>query len=149
MMMKVATSNIAMFVMGGLLAMVAAPLLFYSAGTLLDWYDAANPVAAVKVASLERVPPDAVRMSMYVTRKRDCETLRMAAFTGGSDSDMQAATTVRREDGAAPISYPVGITVLSQPWLISPVVGAKLKFLGYYDCDTRIVRQLLVDTVIP
>lgn len=149
MMMKVATSNIAMFVMGGLLAMVAAPLLFYSAGTLLDWYDAANPVAVVKVASIERVPPDAVRMSMYVTRKRDCETLRMMAFTGTSDADMHLATTARREDSAGVTSYPVGITVLSQPWLIAPVVGPRLKFIGQYDCDTRVVRQLLVDTVIP
>lgn len=149
MMMKVATSNVAMFVLGGIAAMVAAPLLFYSAGTLLDWYDAANPVAQVKVASLERVPPDAVRMSLYVTRLRDCETLRMTAFTGSSDADMHMATTVRREDGAGVVSYPVGITVLSQPWLISPVVGPRLKFLGQYDCDTRVVRQVLVDTVIP
>ena len=149
MMMRVATSNAMMFLAGGLVAMVAAPLLFYSAGTLLDWYDAANPVATVKVASLERVPPDAVRMTLHVTRQRDCETLRMMAFTGNSDADMHLATTVRREDGGGVVSYPVGITVLSQPWLISPVVGPRLNFIGHYDCDTRVVRQLLVDTVIP
>ena len=38
MMMKVAMSSAAMFVWGALVAMVAAPLLLYSAGTLMDWY---------------------------------------------------------------------------------------------------------------
>jgi hypothetical protein len=148
-MMKVATSNVAMFLGGALVAMIAAPLLLYSAGTLLDWYDAANPIATVRVASLERVEPDAVRLRMFVTRQRDCDTLRMVATTGTTLSDMQLATRVQREDGQPPLSYPIGVTLHSPPWLISPVYGPRLMFWGYYDCGQRVVKQLLVDTVIP
>jgi hypothetical protein len=138
-----------LFVTGALAFAVAAPIIMFSFASLLALYDAAFPVAEARLAKVERIDPETIRLQLYVTRKRDCETLRVVGFTGLSRTDMQAATTMRREDGADPISYPVGVTVLSRPWLLSPVVGPHLWIYGYYECDSRIVKQRLIDEVLP
>jgi len=142
-------TNILLVAVGALVAIIAAPLVLFSISTLTLWYDEANPVADARLAMVERVDPETIRIQLYVTRKRECETLRVVGFTGPNRNAMEAATTMRREDGADPISYPVGVTVLSRKWLLSPVYGPHLWIYGYYECDDRIVKQRLIDEVLP
>jgi len=142
-------ANITLVALGALLAIIAAPLVLFSISTLTVWYDEANPVADAKIAKIERINPETIRLQLYVTRKRDCETLRVVGFTGQNRNAMEAATTMRREDGEDPISYPVGVTVLSRTWILSPVYGPHLWIYGYYSCDDRVVKQRLIDELIP
>jgi hypothetical protein len=62
---------------------------------------------------------------------------------------MAAATIMQREDGLAPISYPVGVTVLSRPWMMSPIYGVHIWIYGYYQCDSRVVKQRIIDERLP
>jgi hypothetical protein len=144
----VPVTNIVMASVGALLVVIVGPLVMLSASIWQDWFDAANPVAVAKVAAVEKPNPDTLRMQFWVTRERECETLKMIGFTGPDDAHMQGATVLRREDNLPPISYPVGVTVLSQHWILSPVYGKKLWVYGYYECGDRVVKQRIIDEVV-
>lgn len=141
-------TNILLVVAGAALVVIVGPLVMLSAGLWQDWWDRANPVAIASVAHVERPDPTTLRLQLWVTRKRDCEALKMVGLTGESPETMLGATTMRREDNAQPLSYPAGVRILSQPWLLSPVYGHHLQIYGYYDCDGRIVKQRIVDEVL-
>jgi len=142
-------TNITLVAVGAMIVIVTGPLLMISTGIWQDWLDAVNPVATAKVAMSERVDPETLRLQLWVTRQRNCETLKMIGLTGPDAKQMQGATVMRREDNEPPLSYPVGVTILSRPWLLSPVYGNHLWIYGYYDCDGRVVKQRIVDEVLP
>lgn len=141
--------DIATVFLGGLTALVLFPLTVESMYWLRGWYDEHNPVATARLTMVERVDKETLRMQFMVTRHRECDVVRMVAFTGQDEQTMQGATTMRREDSETPISYPVGMTVLSQPWILRPVYGQHLWVYGYYDCHERIVKTPLIKTVTP
>jgi len=141
-------ANVMLFLGGALLVAVTAPIIAFSFASLLALYDEAFPVAEAKLAKAEIVD-DKLRFQLFVTRRRDCETLKIEGFSGPHRLAMAAATIMKREDGLAPISYPVGVTVLSRPWMMSPVYGPHIWIYGYYDCDDRVVKQRLIDERLP
>ena len=134
--------------LGLLTALLIFPLAVQSTNWLQDWYDESNPVVQAKLLKAEYATPEALRLQFLVTRKRDCEFVRLLGMTGSGPSDMQLATTLRREDGADPISYPAGVTSTSRTWLLAPVYGPHLMIWGYYACDDRLVRTKMIDEVI-
>jgi hypothetical protein len=148
MMRSIPWGNVALFMGGAMLVAIAAPIVAFSFASLLALYDDAFPVAEAKLARAEIVD-DKLRFQLYVTRRRDCETLKIEGFSGPHRLAMAAATIMKREDGLAPISYPVGVTVLSRPWMMSPLYGPHIWIYGYYDCDDRVVKQRLIDQVLP
>jgi hypothetical protein len=141
-------TNILMASIGALLVVVIGPLVMLSASIWQDWFDRANPVAVAEVALAEHVDSNTLRLQLYVTRQRECETMKMVGFTGPDEFHMQGASVLKREDNLPPISYPVGVRVLSRHWLLSPVYGDNLWLYAYYECNKRIVKQRIVDTVI-
>ena len=142
--------NVALFLGGALLVAIAAPIVAFSFASLLALYDDAFPVAEAKLARAEySEATNSIRFQLYVTRRRDCETLKIEGFSGPHRLAMASAAIMKREDGMAPISYPVGVTVLSRPWMMSPVYGPHIWIYGYYDCNDRVVKQRLIDEKIP
>jgi len=139
--------NISLVAIGATLAAIAAPLVMFSIASLTALYDQAFPVAEARIAEATHID-EGLRLRLYVTRLRDCETLKVEGFSGQIEA-MVAATIMRREDGVAPISSPVGVTVLSRPWILSPVYGPHLWIYGYYACGDRVVKQRLIDEPIP
>ena len=142
-------ANVMLFLGGALLVAVAAPIIAISFASLLALYDDAFPVAEAKLARSEMVDAETLRFQLYVTRRRDCETLKIEGFSGPHRLAMAAATIMQREDGLAPISYPVGVTVLSRPWMMSPIYGVHIWIYGYYQCDSRVVKQRIIDERLP
>jgi hypothetical protein len=140
--------NVVTAALGLLTALLIFPLAVQSMHWLQDWYDASNPVVQARLLKAEHVEPDALRLQFVVTRKRDCDFVRLLGMTGNGPSDMQIATTLRREDGADPISYPAGVTTVSRTWLLAPVYGPHLMLWGYYACDDRLVRTKMIDEVV-
>jgi hypothetical protein len=106
-----------------------------------------RPPVVTALYRAEKIDANTVQVQMYITRKQDCDFVRATAFTGQNTTDMRAATA-RRADGSDPISYPVGITVLSHPWHITPINGPLVQMYGYYDCNDRLVKVRLVNEVI-
>lgn len=135
-------------VIGGLIALILAPLVIQSTQMLRDWYDHANPPAIAKVISHERIKGDTLRIRFEIQRRRECDFLRLVGFTGQDKESLSLATTIQREDGSPPVSYPSGIRVLSQPWIIHPVNGPHTLVIAYYDCDGEEVRTRLIDQVL-
>jgi hypothetical protein len=135
-------------ILGMLTALILFPVITSSVHWIQDWYDEQNPVVTAKLVRAEHVDPQTLRLQFLVTRNRDCEFIRLLGMTGNGLHDMQLATSVRREDGSDPISYPPGLTAVSRPWLLSPVFGPRLMLWGYYDCDDRVVRTRMLDEVI-
>lgn len=133
---------------GMLTALVLFPVVVSSLNWLEDWYDEQNPVVTAKLIRAEHVDPQTLRMQFLVTRNRDCDFVKLMGMTGHGLSDMQLATSVRREDNTDPTSYPTGISVISRPWLLSPVYGPRLMLWGFYNCDDRVVRTKMIDQVI-
>jgi hypothetical protein len=63
---------------------------------------------------------------------------------------MYPVESFAREDGGQPQSYPVGITVISKPWILRGIYGTKMAVSAYYDCDDRVLKApLLVGDVPP
>lgn len=134
--------------LGMLTALIMFPVITSSVHWLQDWYDESNPVVTAKLIRAEHVDKQTLRLQFLLTRNRDCDFVRLMGMTGNTLADMQLATSVRREDGSDPISYPSGVTAISRTWLLSPVYGPRLMLWGWYDCDDRMVRTKMIDEVI-
>jgi hypothetical protein len=134
--------------LGLLTALLIFPLAVESTNWLRNWYDDNNPVITAKLLRAEKIDQDALQLQFLITRHRDCDFIRLMGMTGNGPSDMQVATTLRREDGSEPVSYPSGVTVVSQPWRIAPIYGPRLMLWAYYDCSDRVVRSKMIDEVI-
>jgi hypothetical protein len=133
---------------GALCMLIIAPIAIESWAWLRAWDAAKNPPVVASLLDASMISNDTMRVRLTLTRHEDCDFVRLVGFTGPAAGPLQLATMLRREDGAAPISYPMGVPIISQPWVISPVYGPRLMLLGYYDCDERLVRTKLVDEVV-
>jgi hypothetical protein len=143
-------SDAALALLGAASMLVAAPIVIESWNWLQDWYDQANPPATASLVSHEIIPPNTLRMRFLVRRsERECEFVRLNGYTGNNLLTMNPATTLRREDGNDPASYPSGVTVESRPWILAPVYGPRLLIVGHYDCTGRMVRTRLIDQDLP
>jgi hypothetical protein len=132
--------------LGAISMLVLAPIVLESWNWLQEWYDKANPPATASLVSHEMANPTTLRLRFLVRRSaRECEFVRLNGYTGADTRQMQIATTLRREDGLDPASYPAGVTVTSQPWVLSPVYGTRILLVGHYDCSGRLVRARLID----
>ena len=45
--------------------------------------------------------------------------------------------------------YPVGITIISRPWILRGIYGDKVAVSAYYDCDDRIIKAPLLTGDVP
>lgn len=132
---------------GAVLSLLASPLVMQVWQHVNDVSDASHPPARATVADAVYADERTLQMRFFVQRARDCDFLRLTGFSGRSLLDMQPAT-VRRADGEDPVSFPVGLTVLSNWWYVAPVAGPLVRLYAYYDCDGRLVRTLLIDTEV-
>ena len=132
---------------GALLSLLFAPIVMLAWTQIQDTLDERSPPVVTSLFRIDRIDPNTVQVQIYVTRNRDCDFVKVTAFTGKALLDMRSAC-VRRADCGEPVSYPVGITILSQPWVISPMSGPVVQMYGYYDCNDRLVKVKLLDEVL-
>lgn len=134
---------------GLILAVLLAPLVLATADWYAQWDETNNPPATLAWNTVERLDVDTLRMQLLVTRHRDCQMVRVLGYTGQTLQAMQPSETLEREDGRRPQSYPVGITVISRPWILRGIYGRKVAVSAYYDCDDRIVKAPLLIGDVP
>ncbi|MBP8100967.1 MAG: hypothetical protein KAY54_03700 [Burkholderiaceae bacterium] len=135
-------------VFGFMLAVLLAPLVLATADWYREWSRERNPPATLQWHTVERIDEDALRMTLLVTRHQDCQMVRVLGYTGANLQTMQPAEDLYREDGRPPQSYPVGITVISRPWILRGIYGRMVAISAYYDCDDTVIKApLLIGTV--
>ena len=134
---------------GFVVAIVFAPVVLATADWYEQWHAEHNPPANLQWNSVERVDQDTLRMTLLVTRHRDCQRVRALGYTGKTLQAMQPAESLDREDGRSPQSYPVGISVISRPWTLRGIYGTKVAVSAYYDCDDRIIKAPLLTGDVP
>lgn len=134
---------------GFFVAVLMAPIVLATADWYAQWNEANNPPATLQWHTVERLDANALRMTLLVTRHQDCQMVRVAGYTGVSLNAMKPADALEREDGRLPQSYPVGITVISRPWILRGIYGTKMAISAYYDCDDRVVKAPLLIGDVP
>lgn len=134
---------------GMVLAVGSVPVLMMVADWYADWHTRTNPPATLAWHSIERLDVDTARVTLMVTRHEDCQMVRLSGYTGTSTNSMHPVESIEREDGRPPQSYPVGITVVSRPWILLGVRGVKIALSAYYDCRDRIVKAPLLIGDVP
>lgn len=144
---KALLGDFTFLVLGVFIALAVTPLIAAGVATLQALYDESNPPARFALYSALKVD-NSLRMRFRVTRERDCIFLNMAGMSGSPTGPLESATVLRREDGEAARQYPVGVAVLSPPWIMSPVYGPRVVLHGYYDCDGRLLKPKLIDQEI-
>jgi len=130
-------------------AIIFAPIVLAAADWYAQWDEENNPPATFQWHSVARLEADTLRVTLLVTRHEDCQMVRALAYSGNSLQAMRPAGSFEREDGRKPQSYPVGITVISRPWIMRGVYGRKLAVSAYYDCNDRIVKAPLLIGDVP
>jgi len=141
--------NAIALLLGCSIAIVFAPLVLATADWYAAWSAEHNPPATLQWNSVERIDTDTLRLTLLVTRHRDCQMVRVLGYTGKSLQAMQSAESLEREDGRQPQSYPVGITVISRPWLLRGIYGGKVAVSAYYDCDDAVIKAPLLVGDVP
>lgn len=141
--------NAVALLLGLSIAIVFAPLVLATADWYAAWSAEHNPPATLQWNSVERIDTDTLRLTLLVTRHRDCQMVRVLGYTGKSLQAMQSAESLEREDGRPPQSYPVGITVISRPWLLRGIYGGKVAVSAYYDCDEAVIKAPLLVGDVP
>ena len=141
--------NATAMLFGFVIAIVFAPIVLATADWYRQWSAEHNPPATLQWNSVERIDADTLRLTMLVTRHRDCQMVRVLGYTGKSLQAMQSAESLEREDGRPPQSYPVGITVISRPWLLRGIYGGKVAVSAYYDCDDAVIKAPLLVGDVP
>lgn len=139
--------EIALLLLGVFIALVSAPLVLISINTLQALWDTANPPATMRIHSAQRAG-DTLKLQFAVTRHRPCTFNQFTGFSGPGYSDMHPGT-LSKEDGSPTRNYPVGITVISPTWLMTPFFGPHILLYGDYDCAGKPVRALVIDQGVP
>ena len=134
---------------GFLVAIVFAPVVLATADWYARWDEENNPPATLQWNTVERIDQDSLRLTLLVTRHRDCQIVRVLGYTGTSFAAMHPATSFEREDGRLLQSYPVGIAIISRPWILRGIYGDKVAVSAYYDCDDRILKAPLLTGDVP
>lgn len=138
--------DVATLLLGVLIALVSAPLMLISVNTLQSLWDTANPPATMTIHSAEQVG-NTLKVRFHVTRHRPCTFSQLTGYSGPNYSEMTPAT-LHKEDGSEPRNYPVGITITSPTWLMTPYFGPHVVLYGHYDCSGTPVTSLVVDQVL-
>jgi hypothetical protein len=146
---KAHATNVVALLLGFAIAIVFAPLVLATADWYTQWNAEHNPPATLSWNSVERIDQDTLRLTLLVTRHRDCQMVRVVGYTGKSLQGMQSAESLEREDRRAPQSYPVGITVISRPWLLRGIYGGNVAVSAYYDCDDTVIKAPLLVGNVP
>ena len=141
--------NAVALLLGFSIAIVFAPLVLATADWYSQWSAEHNPPATLQWNSVERIDTDTLRLTLLITRHRDCDFVRILGYTGATLQSMQPAESLEREDSRAPQSYPVGISVISRPWILRGIYGDKVAVSAYYDCDDRIITAPLLTGDVP
>jgi len=141
--------NAVALLLGFSIAIVFAPLVLATADWYAAWSAEHNPPATLQWNTVERIDADTLRMTLLVTRHRDCQMVRALGYTGKTLQAMQPAESLDREDGRSPQSYPVGISVISRPWTLRGIYGTKVAVSAHYDCDDRIIKAPLLTGDVP
>ncbi|MBK6786260.1 MAG: hypothetical protein IPG77_01040 [Betaproteobacteria bacterium] len=141
--------NAVALLLGFSIAIVFAPLVLATADWYATWNAEHNPPANLQWNTVERIDADTLRMTLLITRHRDCDFVRILGYTGATLQSMQPAESLEREDSRAPQSYPVGISVISRPWILRGIYGKKMAVSAYYDCDDRIIKAPLLTGDVP
>ena len=131
-------------VVGMILAVGSVPVMLSAADWYRDWRDENNPPATLEWNTVERLDAGVLRVTLKVTRHDDCQIVRVLGYSGRSLFAMEPADSMEREDGRRPQSYPVGITVISKPWIVEGAFGSKIAVSVYYDCGNRVVKAPLL-----
>jgi hypothetical protein len=134
---------------GFVVAVLFAPLVLATADWYAAWNAEHNPVATLQWNSVERIEQDELRLTMLITRHRDCQFVRILGYTGATLQSMQPAEALEREDGRPPQSYPVGISVISRPWILRGIYGSKVAVSAYYDCDDSVIKAPILVGDVP
>ena len=134
---------------GFVVAVLFAPLVLATADWYAAWNAEHNPVATMQWNSVERIEQDELRLTMRITRHRDCDFVRILGYTGATLQSMQPAEALEREDGRPPQSYPVGISVISRPWILRGIYGSKVAVSAYYDCDDTVIKAPILVGDVP
>lgn len=134
---------------GFVLAVLLAPLVLATADWYAEWSAEHNPPATLQWNSVERIDTDTLRLTLLITRHRDCDFVRILGYTGATLQSMQPAESLEREDSRAPQSYPVGISVISRPWILRGIYGGKVAVSAYYDCDDTVVKAPILVGDVP
>ncbi len=131
------------------IAIVFAPIVLATADWYAQWNAEHNPPATLAWNSVERLAQDELRLTLRVTRHRDCDFARILGYTGATLQTMHPAEALEREDSRAPQSYPVGISVVSRPWILRGIYGKKMAVSAYYDCDDTVIKAPLLVGDVP
>jgi hypothetical protein len=134
---------------GFVVAVLFAPLVLATADWYAAWNAEHNPVATLQWNSVERIEQDELRLTMLITRHRDCQFVRILGYTGATLQSMQPSEALEREDGRPPQSYPVGISVISRPWILRGIYGSKVAVSAYYDCDDSVIKAPILVGDVP
>lgn len=134
---------------GFFLAVLFAPIILATADWYSQWEEENNPPATLQWHSLTRLDPDSLLLTFLVTRHKDCQSVRVLGYTGPTLGAMHPVDSLERRDGKKQESYPVGISVVSKPWILRGIYGEKIAISAYYDCKDRIVRAPLLIGSVP
>lgn len=126
------------------------PFIVSSSHWLQDMYDDTNPPSDMKIIHYEYIDKQTLRIQFQVKRNRNCIFNELEGYTGidAEGAYLSPAVVLKREDGYQPLSYPLGVTIISPPWIMSPVVGPRVLLYGIYLCENRQVRVKVIDTVL-
>jgi hypothetical protein len=127
---------------GVALGLLAAPLTPIVTESWRDWYDGLHPVirAQVRVVSVDE---HRAVINMQAEKLRECEYVRLVAYTIDMDGIRRDATVRRIDTETRGITRGVGKYDLGQ-WEVYPRLGGRMvRIESVHDCDGRQVRTLL------
>jgi hypothetical protein len=131
--------TIAVGVIMGLLMAPLAPFVSEVAG---EWYDGMRPVISAQVRVVEVDEHRAV-ITMQAEKLRECEYVRLVAYTIDTDGVRRDATIRRIDAETRGITRGIGKYDLGR-WEVYPRLGGRMvRIESVHDCDTRQVRTLL------
>ncbi len=127
---------------GVILGVMAAPVAPVVAEAMSEWYDGLRPVI---VGSVRVVTVDQHRavISMKVDKRRECEYVRLVAYTIDADNVRRDATIRRMGESEGRVTRTVGVYELGE-WEVYPRLGGRVvRVESVHDCDGRQVRTVL------
>ena len=86
--------NAVALLLGFSIAIVFAPIVLATADWYRQWSAEHNPPATLQWNSVERIDTDTLRLTMRITRHRDCDFVRILGYTGATLQSMQPAESL-------------------------------------------------------
>jgi hypothetical protein len=127
---------------GVALGLLAAPLTPIVTETWRDWYDGMRPVITATVRVVD-VDEHRALISMQAEKLRECDYVRLVAYTIDADGIRRDATIRRLDAEVRGITRGVGKYDLGK-WEVYPRLGGRtVRVESVHDCDGRQVRTVL------